>query len=291
MELDRSRILLIIVASVPFAVGSVIGGVILDNPLFTEAILTSARSYSPAELLVQALISTGLGASIVLALFYFIQRRGSRSRRFLVAMVVSPILTVVFFVLGQALLLILFKGASNNVLPSIISFGSLAVFILSIVFIMMDAVPPLLKNGFVAFYGSIFGTFLGVSFVTSSMLVLMFSLIIEDYLLSRYSPAAEAARMVSQVGSDPFDYTRIQSQNIAVGAGDFVAFSLIAAHSLLYFPIYVWITSIALALLGIIINSTILLKEGELLPAIPLPTLLAMFPWFVHLIAYLPYLA
>ena len=262
------------------------GFAILGNPIFNEAFSSTARSYTVAEMAIQALISTCLGSVIVLSLFWVLERRSARGRRMMVAFIVSPILSLVFFVLGQALLLILFKGTSNSILPSLISLGSLGVFMFSIVFIMMDAIPPLMRNLFAAFYGSVFGTFLGVAFITSSMIVLILTLVVEDFLLIRFSPAARANRMSEKAGSDPFDYTRIQSESIAVGAGDFVAFSMISTHALLYFPIYVWAASVALAIIGVIINVAFLLREHEPLPGIPIPALLAIYPWLIYIIAY-----
>ena len=173
MELDKSRRILIVVSVLPFIIGSIMGFAILGNPIFNEAFSSTARSYTVAEMAIQALISTCLGSVIVLSLFWILERRSARGRRMMVAFIVSPILSLVFFVLGQALLLILFKGTSNSILPSLISLGSLGVFMFSIVFIMMDAIPPLMRNLFAAFYGSVFGTFLGVAFITSSMIVLI----------------------------------------------------------------------------------------------------------------------
>ncbi|MHA2210897.1 MAG: hypothetical protein ACXABV_17220 [Candidatus Thorarchaeota archaeon] len=287
MKLDRPRGILIVVSILPFLIGSIMGFTILGNPLFNEVFSDPARSYTLAELVIQALISTCLGSAIVLSLFWILERRSSRGRRMMVAFIVSPILSLVFFVLGQSLLLILFKGTSNAILPSLISLGSLAVFMFSIVFILIDAIPPLMRNLFAAFYGSIFGTFLGVAFVTSSMIVLILSIVVEDYLLIRFSPAAKASQLSERVGSDPFDYTRIQSESIAVGAGDFVAFSMISTHALLYFPLYVWVASMALAVIGVIINVTMVLREHEPLPGIPIPALLAIYPWLIHVIAIL----
>jgi hypothetical protein len=263
------------------------GFAILGNPLFNEVISSTVRSYTLAELVVQAVISIFLGSAIVLSLFWILERRSSRGRRMMVAFIVSPILSLVFFVLGQSLLLILFKGTSSTILATIISLGSLGVFMFSIVFIMMDAIPPLMRNLFAVFYGSIFGTFLGVTFITSSMIVLILSIVVEDYLLIRFSPVAKASPMTERMGSDPFDYTRIQSERIAVGAGDFVAFSMISTHALLYFPLYVWVASIALAVIGVIINVTMVLREHEPLPGIPIPALLAIYPWLIQILAYL----
>jgi hypothetical protein len=89
--------------------------------------------------------------------------------------------------------------------------------------------------------------------------------------------------MDSSPGTDPFDDTRIQSKGVDVGAGDFVAFSLIAAHSYLYFPLYVFVMTVLLVMLGIIINATIVIRDGAPHPGIPLPAILAIFPWLVYI--------
>ena len=109
------------------------------------------------------------------------------------------------------------------------------------------------------------------------------SLIVEDYFLTRYSPAAPPETLSGKIGEDPFDYTRIQTDTVAIGVGDYVAFSLIAAHAFIYFPNYVWIMSIALGFVGIFVNVFVLAEKDKILPAIPLPGLLAMFPWAIHI--------
>jgi hypothetical protein len=149
----------------------------------------------------------------------------------------------------------------------------------------MDSVPPKLRNFFVAFYGSIFGTFLGIIFFTASMIVLVISVTIEDYFLTKLSPVADTVLLIDTPGADPFDYTRIQSSTSAIGVGDYIAFSLISAHSLLFFPLHVWIMSVALAILGVFVNVTVIARENEILPGSPLPAMLALFPWVIHIIA------
>jgi len=283
VKLDRSHILLILISTLPLLIGSSFAFLVLDSSVIGE-LITSAQSYTPFDLLVQAVVTSVLGIFVVLALFWVLQRRGKGAKKLVVAFVVSPILYFVSIFLGQAFLLILFKGGSNF-LQGLILMISLGVSMLSIAMILMDAIPPALKNLFVAFYGSIFGIFLGITMVTSTMFVLIVSLIIEDFLLTRYSPLAEAAKLSGKVGADPFDYTRIETQRVAVGVGDYVAYSLISAHALIFFPFHVWAMSMLLAVTGVIINVTVLAKEDEILPAIPLPAALAIFPWIIHILS------
>ncbi len=285
MKLDRQRFELIIVSTIPLLIGAGLSALIITSESLGDMISRNTQPYSFADIAIQAIVSTGLGVLVVLSLFYTIQRRGPQAKRAIIAFVVSPILTVSFFILGQTLLLIIIRGATETIWPSILSLATLGILLMSFAFIMMDSVPSYLRNFFVAFYGSVFGTFLGIIFFTTSMFVLVLSVVAEDYFLTRFSPVAESAHLVDTPGSDPFDFTRIQSKTTAIGAGDYISFSLISAHSLLFFPLHVWIMSMLLAIVGITINMTVIVRENEILPGIPLPAILAIFPWIVHLIS------
>ena len=281
MHLQRNQLTLLTLSGLPLLLGSGFALLVLDSSVI-GSLLGTAQSYTLAELAIQAILSTAMGTLIVLAMFYTLKRRGKAAKKIMVAFVVSPILYFVFLFLGEAFLLILFKG-SGNIFQGLISILSLGIAMLSLAMILMDAIPPNLKNLFVAFYGSIFGIFLGIIMVTSTMFVLIISLIAEDFLLTRFSPVAEEAMMSGRVGEDPFDYTRIKSEGATVGVGDFVALSLLSAHAVVYFPIHVWIMSLILGFTGVAINVLILAREGKILPGIPVPAILGIFPWIIHL--------
>lgn len=273
---------MIALSSLPIAAGSLVAGGVRNTALIGQVIGTPS-GFTLVDLAIQALVSTLLGVLVVYALFYMMKQRGRGTRKLVVALVVSPILGFVSIFIGQAFLLILFKG-TTSVLEGALLAVSVGISMLSLALVIIDAIPPLFRNLFVAFYGSIFGTFLGVTMVTTSMVVLIVSLVIEDYFLTKHSPIADDEFMADSIGSDPFDYTRIQSERVMIGVGDFVAYSLIAAHAMVFFPIYVWILTVALAILGIAINTLVFLKPDEVLPAIPLPAILSVFPWIVHLV-------
>jgi len=283
MKLDRSRAILVLLSAVPLLLGSYVAMVVLDTAIIGRLIGT-AHNYSPMQVVVEAVVSVLLGGTVVFLLFWVLHRRGRGTRKLVVAFVASPILFFVSMFLGQSLLLTLFKDATG-VFQGLMLILSLAVSMLSIVLIIIDAIPPQLRNLYVAFYSSIFGIFMGITMITSTMFVLITAIIFEDFFLTKFSPAAQSATISRRIDSDPFDYARIQSERVTVGAGDFITFALISAHSLVYFPSYVWAASVLLCLLGIVINATVIAKEGEILPAIPLPALLALFPWIVHLVA------
>ncbi|MBD3406422.1 MAG: hypothetical protein GF411_09950 [Candidatus Lokiarchaeota archaeon] len=281
MKINRSRIILILLSIFPLVIGSAIGISVLGSGLIGR-IISESYNYSVSDIIIQAIVSTGLGALVVLALFTVMKRGGRGTRKIVVAFVVSPILYFVSLFVSQVFLLILLKG-SEDVWFGLLSLFSLAVAMVSLALLVIDAIPPTVRNLFVIFYGSVFGVFMGLTLITSTMFVMILTLIVEDYFLTRHSPAIDDIQMDDRLGSDPFDYTRIKTESVSIGAGDYVTFSLISSHTVAFFPWYVWVMSMALASVGIIINITILAKEDDILPAIPLPAGLALLPWILHI--------
>lgn len=281
MKLEKSHLIGIVISSLPLLVGSGLAHVVGGTSLIGETI-GNGDSFTPLELVLQAVVSTVVGSLVVISLFWILHRRGRGAKKLVVAFVVSPIIFFVSLFLGQAFLLVLFKGAQTP-LEGFVMVVSIGVSMVSIILVLIDAIPTAIRNVYVAFYGAVFGTFLAATLVTSTMFVLVFTIVAEDYLLTRYSPAVKSAQMAGKIGEDPFDYTRIESENIVVGVGDFIAYSLISSHAFLFFPSFVWLSSMALSFLGIVINLTVVAEKGKILPAIPIPAILGMFPWAAHL--------
>lgn len=281
MRLDRHHLIGVTISSLPLLVGSGLAYVVRNTSLIGRTI-GNGDSFTPLELALQALVSTAIGSLVVFSLFWILHRRSRSARKIVVAFVVSPIIFFVSLFLGQAFLLILFKG-SQTTLEGLVMVLSIGISMLSIILVVVDAIPTSIRNIYVAFYGAVFGTFLAATLATPTMFVLVFTIVAEDYFLTRYSPVVRSAQMTGNVGEDPFDYTRIKSKNTVVGVGDFIAYSLISSHALLFFPFHVWLSSMALSFLGVVINLTVLAQKGKIFPAIPIPAILGMFPWAAHL--------
>ncbi len=280
MYIDRRRIFSFVLSSFPLFIGIGISVLSSDAGILEKPSDIPIR-FTLIEIMIQAVVITLLGVTAVLGLFWLLYKRSTR--RFVIALIISPMLGIVSLFVGNTLLLIMFKNASN-LLHSIVLIISLGISLMSIVFIVTDTLPSIFKSMFVAFYGSVFGTFVGVTMMTSTIVVLLIALIIEDYVLIRLSPAVPAEQMSDDWDSDPFEYTRIEVSHTVIGVGDYMAYALIGAHAIIFFPIHVWTLSIIMALLGMVINSFILLSEDRVLPAIPLPAALALFPWLVHIL-------
>ncbi len=280
---DRTKLALFILAIVPLVIGSFIAAMILSSGII-GTIIGGSRTFTVFELLGQAVLSIIIGTLVVVSLFWVMRNRGHGAQRMIVAFVVSPILGFISIFIGETFLLVMFKGTSN-IFAGLLLVVSLGISMLAIALVVIDVIPPVVRNIFVAFYGSIFGTFIGVTLVTSSIFVIIITVILEDYFLTRYHPVADVEVMQYRAGSDPFDYTQIQTKWATIGVGDYIIYSLIAAHSLIMFPMFVWAMSALLLTFGIAINVFILVRKDELFPAIPLPAMMAIFPWFAYLFA------
>ncbi|MHA1772446.1 MAG: hypothetical protein ACTSYL_11780 [Candidatus Thorarchaeota archaeon] len=280
------RLVLFFLAVIPIIAGSLIAITVLGSDVI-GTIISNSRTYSVPELMVQALVSILLGSIVVASLFWIVKRRGTR--RIVVAFVVSPLLGFISIFISETFLLVLFKG-TTNAFAGFVLLLSLAVSMLAIALIIIDVIPPTIRNLFVAFYGSVFGAFLGITLVTSNIFVIIITVIIEDYFLTRHHPIGHREVMQDRIGSDPFDYARVQIKGSAVGAGDYVVYSLIASHTMIFFPPFVWAMAVILATIGIGVNAFVLVREDKPLPAIPLPAILSLFPLFVYMLFSLQFI-
>ncbi len=280
LYIDRRRILALVLSAIPLLIGVSIAIGSVSTGLF-GALVRPMIQMTLLEIVIQAVVTCLFGITVVLCLFWLLHQR--RARRLVIALIVSPMLGFVSVFLGTMLLLILFKN-TNNIFYSIMLFISLGISLMSMILILTDMLPPLIKSIFVAFYGSFFGVFIGVTMVTSTIVTLIIALILEDYVLIRFVPTTRLEQMDDQLGSDPFEYTEVTGGGTVVGVGDYIAYSLIGAHAIIFFPVHVWSLSLIMALLGMAINVFVLLSDEHVLPAIPLPASLALFPWIVHLL-------
>ncbi|MEM2143118.1 MAG: hypothetical protein QXS20_09690 [Candidatus Thorarchaeota archaeon] len=276
-----NRIDALLLSASPLAIGSLIAAGI-RNSSYLAQIVSASYLLTASDVVIQSTGSVILGGLVVLALFWLLKKSGYRGRLLMTALLVSPLLAFTSIFIGQLMLLILFQG-STGILQGIVMLVSVGVAMLTVVLVVADAIPQRWKNVFVGFYGAVFGTFMGVSVVGQSAVSVIIALAVLDLTLTRSSPEVGSLSLLDSLESDPFEYTRIESETITVGAGDFVAFSLISSHALVFYPYFVWAMSMLLALVGMYVNSVLLSHRSGMLPSIPVPGLLAVFPIIVHM--------
>jgi hypothetical protein len=274
---------IIAVTALPLLIGSGLTLLVFDTSLLGNMVAHVPQPKNPLELLTTSLAFTGLAILVVFLMYYVLEHRSMHARRALTAAVAAPVFLFSSVFLGQTILLVLFKGANqlNLLVYGLISFGSIGFSMFSLVLIVADVAPRYLKNMFVIIYGGSYGTFLGMVVPTYTMLVIIPAIILEDWFLTSY---VLAKKKPEDWTSDPFKHTQVEMSSATIGFGDFIVYALLVAHALSYFPIFVWICSFILAITGMTVNVYILAKQERILPAIPLPAILAVFPWLVHIV-------
>lgn len=227
------------------------------------------------EIFYTTLISVIFGMLVVFFIYFILIKR-HKADHLVVAAIMSPIIFITTIFSGNTLLLILFKSATPNpFLYMIVSFLSIYLTILSFALIMTDILPNSLKNLFVIAYSSIFGTFLGISLPTFTMFFILLVLVIEDYLLiSRMPPITYEDKI-----HDAYSYTQITYNNILIGAGDFVVYSVISSHTMLYFGLAIWLFVSLCLIIGIYISLRNLGKSKKYIPALPIPVGITLVLW------------
>ena len=76
MQLNRIRLNLMLVSVLPLIVGGLLAYLLMDAALVGEVLRSNTRNFSIGAIIIQSLVSTGLGTAIVFAIFYTIQKRG-----------------------------------------------------------------------------------------------------------------------------------------------------------------------------------------------------------------------
>lgn len=280
MKLEKSNI--VIITALPLFIGSALTFLVFDTSLLGNMVAHVPQPRNVIELFTTSLIFTGIAMFVVFSMFFILERRSMEARKAVATAVAAPVFLFSSVFLGQTILLVLFKGANqlNLLIYGIISFGSIAFSMFSLVLIVADVAPTSLKNMFVIIYGGSFGTFLGMVVPTSTMLVVIPAIIFEDWFLTKRILSKKKPE--SWTG-DPFRHTQVETRSATIGFGDFIVYALLASHALSYFPMFVWICSLALAITGMSVNVYLLASEDRVIPAIPIPAFLALFPWIVHL--------
>jgi hypothetical protein len=112
MKIGRSQLILSILSALPLLIGSVFALLVLDSSTIGN-IISNSQGYNLGEIIIQSIVSIALGMLVVFSLFQLIQRRGRRARKLVIAFLISPILYFVSVFIGEAFLLVLFKGSRN----------------------------------------------------------------------------------------------------------------------------------------------------------------------------------
>ena len=268
------------ISLIPILIGGLIVYAISGSFLVPSHPTPIPPGMSLSELIISTIASVVLGVLVVFFMYLLINKR-KKIENLVVATIMSPIIFITTVFLGNTLLLILFKGATPNPLfYMVVAFISIYFTLFSFAFILTDTLPYNLRNIFVIAYSSIFGTFLGISLPTITMVVILVVLILEDYLLLSKMPHIDR----DDTKYDPYSYIRITLKSIVMGGGDFIVYSIVSSHTMLYFGVFLWLITVFLLIFGIWFSLKYLQKGNLYIPALPVPVGLSLILWVIFFI-------
>jgi hypothetical protein len=212
-------------------------------------------------------VLTGFGASVI---YLFLKRKMKNLIRFLIGFAI----TVVTFFLAYVYLWMLFSF-TNVAYMELLAFVA-AILVTVIVDVELFAFHNIGGELVVLALGGALGTFLGDAIPTiSAVLILLF--------LAAYDVVAVFRGPVGKIASEGLDYLHGLSfsfRDIQMGLGDLTFYSMLAAHSLIFFGPLASFGSIIGVLIGSFLSFKMLEKKG-MFPGLPFSIILGLVGMFV----------
>jgi hypothetical protein len=222
-----------------------------------------------------------IGALIIL---FIIRKRGELVLKIFIgtAFLISgfAIFTVVF----SSVLQIVLTGVQGDLVFTIAMVLSLALNIILVYVILRERVPQKAKNVAAVIYGGGIGTLLGTVLPLWTGLLAVALISAYDIYSVRSGPLKKIVK-VSQEEKIPLPGLSYVSRDWEIGLGDLGIYSMLVSLALTQFNLIACIAS----MIGIIIGSLVtlqLLKKRELLPGLPITSLLGSIPIVIFLIFY-----
>lgn len=259
----------------PVAASLVIGVLFAYLIITSQAIFPSVTplpeiGFGPVVNALIFVVLTGFGASVI---YLFLKRKMKNLIRFLIGFAI----TVVTFFLADVYLLMLFSLTSVTYIEVHAFVG--AILVTAIVDVELFAFHNIGGELVVLALGGALGTFLGAAIPTiSAVLILLF--------LAAYDVVAVFRGPVGKMASEGLDYLRGLSfsfRDIQMGLGDLTFYSMLAAHSLIFFGPLACFGSIVGVLIGSFLSFKMLEKKG-MFPGLPFSVILGLVGMFVGVV-------
>jgi hypothetical protein len=214
----------------------------------------------------------------VTGLYWLITHSRAFELRALMAIVVAPTSAVLLIVLAQTILMV-FAKAVSSLIASLIVLASLYIAIFSVIFIMTDAFSTRVRNFIFTVYGALLGSFLSLLLPTISLIILLLSVALYDWAVINFHWVIPMLRDLSLSRSiaSRFGYV---GKSVEVGIGELIYYSFLLSHVQAYYDSVLLLLTLAMTLMGIIVNLWMLTKR-DFLPGLPAPILLGLTPLIV----------
>jgi len=227
----------------------------------------------PYQVMVTA-FSVTLGFVGVSIFYYLLTRRKDFEARIAAALVFAPTTALIVILVSQAVLLSVTKETYSYLVAFII-IASIYISVFSTIFILTDILSKRTRNILYIVYGSVLGGFLGLVFPSATLIVILWSLALYDAFMMKTALKGIAADLQQDKGLvSKLSYT---GEYFQLGIGEFLFYSTLPAHVNAHFDGVTLLLTLALIVLGCIMNLR-MLRGKEYIAGIPLPVLLGTLP-------------
>ncbi|MEM2109840.1 MAG: hypothetical protein QW327_05070, partial [Candidatus Odinarchaeota archaeon] len=143
----------------------------------------------------------------------------------------------------------------------------------------VDKASSKLRNTSMIVYSSLVSVFLSLILPTLILIFIMVGLSLYDIYSVIKGPIKKTIQVAERKGGLSVKlYVNIGSWEI--GIGDLVFYSILVAHTLLFYGLLVWLLSILSLITGLAITFLVLVKR-EIMPGLPIALFIGMIPLLI----------
>jgi hypothetical protein len=229
-------------------------------------------------------VVVGIGLCCSVLLYYVSTRGKGAAANVIAALTLIPFLIVFIVFFGETLVLALFHQTSGPI-EAFLEMGSIYLSVFSVMILMTQSSTSATKNIVFILYGGIIGGFAGLIVPEIPLIVMLTVISFFDWAMLRKSRLAIIIKQEKfRKGNLKLYY---ESEDIEMGIGEFITYSMLPANALFYFDPLTYFTVMTLLFVGCVVNFAVL-SRTRLLAGIPIPILLTLSFLMFRVLASIP---
>ncbi len=246
-----------------------------------EAHFTSNSFFGGLREAGMAIVLALLGVSGTTLLYTLLIKNREFEARLILGAIFGPTVGVLVVIVSEAILLGVAKQ-TNATAVALIIVSSLYISIFSVIFIVTGSISRRTRNIVYVIYGSVIAGFIGIGLSSITLVVVLVIVAAYDLLITR-------SQLMASIIGDPLKESAMRrfaykSDALETGIGDFMFNSSLPAHVYAHFTADIFVLTIALIVVGYLINLRIAFGK-RYVGGISAPTFLGVIPTLAILIS------
>ncbi len=230
--------------------------------------------------IISSLFYTGIFVIIALIsgflIYYLIEKEKKTILKYFLGFSISFVIIVILPIYSSMILSYLNLDSLTSMTVFISSIiAAIVVGYISAYTVLSDTASSTLRNIFLILYSSLVSSFLAVVMPTLILIFIFIGLSLYDIYSVMKGPIRKTIQLSESKGLSIKLYVSFRSWDI--GVGDLVFYSILVAHTLLFYGLVIWLASIISLSIGLLFTF-IVLNEKEIIPGLPIALLIGMIP-------------